>query len=115
MLEIVKVMHESGITIVPGTDAMAGFALHRELENYVRAGIATGDVLYFATLGSAQVAGVADQLGSVEEGKKADFIIVDGDPMENISNIRRVTLTVKDGKIYEPEKLYESIGVEYFE
>lgn len=111
LLKMVKRLHESGIVIVPGTDAMAGFGLHRELENYVRAGISEADVLKSATLTSAQVTGNADILGSVEVGKLADLILVDGNPLENISDIRRVSLTIKDGKIYDPPSLYKAIGV----
>ncbi|MTI31200.1 amidohydrolase family protein [Xanthovirga aplysinae] len=115
LLEIVNELHINGITIVPGTDAMAGFSLHKELENYVKAGIPNAEVLKIATLVSAEVIGVQDQLGSIEEGKLADLILVDGNPLENISDIRRVELTMKDGKIYKPAELYEAIGVKHFE
>ncbi|MEP1094049.1 MAG: amidohydrolase family protein, partial [Cyclobacteriaceae bacterium] len=115
LLAIIKALHESGVTIVPGTDAMAGFGLHRELENYVRAGISNADVLKIATITSAQVAGVSDVLGTVTEGKLADLILVDGNPLEDIRDIRRVELTIKDGIIYRPQKLYESVGVKHFQ
>ena len=115
LLEMIKALYDGGVTIVPGTDAMPGFSLHKELENYVRAGIPEAEVLQMATMTSAAVCGYADQLGSVEEGKLADLILIDGNPTENISDIRRVVLTVKDGKIYKPEKLYKAIGVKHFE
>ena len=67
-----------------------------------------------ATMTSAEVCGYADQLGSVEQGKLADLILVDGNPAEDISDIRRVVLTIKDGKIYKPESLYKSIGVKHY-
>ncbi len=111
MLDMIRVLYESGVTIVPGTDAMAGFAYHKELENYVKAGIPAAEVLKIATLGSASVIGLQDQLGSIEKGKLADLILVDGNPAENISDIRRVELTIKDGKIYRSAELYEAIGV----
>ncbi len=115
MLEFVRKLHENEIPIVPGTDAMAGFGLHRELENYVKAGIPEKDVLYYATLGSAKVVGREKDLGSIATGKKADFILVDGDPLSDINDIRRVVLTVKDGNIYDPKELYSAIGVKHFE
>lgn len=115
MLDIVRKAHESGITIVPGTDAMAGFALHRELENYVSAGISEEDVLKMATLTSAEVSGVSEDLGSVAEGKLADMILVNGRPTDNISDIRNVVLTIKNGDLYYPEDLYRSIGVSWTE
>ncbi|MCX2745596.1 amidohydrolase family protein [Mangrovivirga sp. M17] len=114
LLEMIKALYDGGVTIVPGTDAMSGFALHKELENYVRAGIPESEVLKMATIRSAEVTGYGDQLGSIEEGKLADLILVEGNPLENISDIRRVVLTIKDGKIYNPEKMYKSIGVKHF-
>ncbi len=114
LLGIVKQLHDHDITIVPGTDDMAGFGLHRELENYVRAGISPTEVLQLATLVSAEVCGIKEQAGSIKVGKWADLILVEGDPTKNISDIRNVVLTIKDGKIYDPQKLYGAIGVEHF-
>ena len=114
MLEIIHEFYANGITILPGTDDMQGFTLHKELENYVKAGIPVAEVLRMATILSAQEAGAGDRLGSVEEGKLADLILVDGNPLRNISDIRRVEMTIKDGSIYNTEKLYAAIGVKYF-
>ncbi|MAQ75364.1 MAG: hypothetical protein CL613_03400 [Aquimarina sp.] len=113
LLGIVKELYENDITIVPGTDAMAGFGLHAELENYVKAGIPEEKVLQIATSISAKVCGT-DNLGSVEEGKIADLILVDGNPVENIEDIRKVVLTIKDGNLFKPEELYKAIGVKHF-
>lgn len=115
LLEMVQVLHESGITLVPGTDAMSGFGLHKEMENYVRAGIPAAEVLQMATITSAKVVGQDEKLGSLEEGKLADLILIDGNPLDNISDIRRVELTIKDGKLYYPAQLYEAIGVAHYE
>ena len=115
MLEVIKELFDGDITIVPGTDAMAGFAMHRELENYHRAGIPTLEVLALATTVSAKVCGVDNELGSITEGKLADMILVNGNPVENISDIRKVDLTIKDGRVYDPRKLYEAIGVEHYQ
>ena len=112
LLDIVKALHDNGIIIIPGTDAMAGFGLHTELENYVRAGIPANEVLKLATLVSARVANVDHQLGSVEVGKLADVILVDGNPVEDIANIRNIKLTIKDGNIYQSSKLLESVGIQ---
>lgn len=114
LLGIVKQLYDNGITIVPGTDTMAGFGLHTELENYVRAGIPAAEVLRIATLVSAEVCGAADMTGSIEEGKWADLVLVNGDPTKDISDIRKIDLTIKDGKLYYPEKLYEAIGVAHY-
>jgi hypothetical protein len=111
MQNMVRALHDAGVTIVAGTDALAGFCYHRELELYVDAGIPAPDVLRIATLGAARVMKRDGERGSVAAGKLADMILVDGDPTRNISDIRRVVLTVKDGTVYDPAKLYAAIGV----
>jgi imidazolonepropionase-like amidohydrolase len=111
LLDMVKLLYDAGIPIVAGTDGLAGFALHRELELYVEAGIPAPDVLRIATLGAARVAGRDKELGSIEPGKLADLVLVDGDPASRISDIRRTSLVIKDGAVYDPAALYKSIGV----
>jgi hypothetical protein len=110
MLKMVKLMHESGITIVPGTDDFPGFALHHELELYAQAGIPNADIIRSATVTSAKVAGKDSEVGTVETGKKANLILIDGDPLKNINDVRRVELTIKDGNIYDPKVMYASYG-----
>ena len=110
MMKMLKLLYDNGITFVPGTDGFPGFTLHRELELYTMAGIPTKEVLKGATIVSARVAGKEKELGSIEVGKKANMILVDGDPLKNISNIRRVELTIKNGNLYDPQELYKSYG-----
>ena len=111
MLRMVKALYDAGVPIVAGTDAPPGFGLHRELELYSAAGIPNADVLRIATIGAARVLGMDKETGSIKVGKVADLIVVDGDPVKNMSDIRRVELTMKDGVIHEAAKLYKSIGV----
>lgn len=111
MLKLVRALHEAGIPLVAGTDGPPGFLYHRELENYVRAGIPTREVLKIATLGAARVAQRDAELGTIAAGKLADMILVDGDPTANISDIRRVVLTIKDGVLYDTAELCKAIGV----
>ena len=89
--------------------ASAGFDLHRELELYARAGIPAEKVLQLATFGPAAYIGRSKEIGSISAGKKADMILIDGNPVENISNIRKTKLVIKDGILYDPAKLYEAI------
>ena len=110
MLGMLKLLYKNGITLVPGTDDFPGFALHRELELYVQAGVPNKKVLQMATLLSARVAGVDKEVGSIEVGKKANLILVDGDPTKNISEIRRVETTIKNGYLYDSKALYASYG-----
>ena len=111
MKGIVKALHDHGIPIVAGTDELAGFALHRELELYVEAGIPAVDALRSATIVPARVMKREKELGTVAPGKLADVILIDGDPTADIRNVRRVVLTVRDGLVYDPAKLYAEIGV----
>jgi len=111
MQNLVKALYDAGVTIVAGTDAMAGFTLHRELELYVDSGIPAPEALRIATLGAARVMKRDRDLGSVAPGKLADLILVDGDPAARISDIRRVVLTVKDGVVYDPAALWREVGV----
>ena len=110
-LRMVKLLYDSGITIVPGTDGLPGFTLHRELELYAQAGISPADVLRIATLGAARVAHRDQELGSIAPGKLADMVLVDGDPAKRISDIRRPSLVIKDGAFYEPAALYKALGI----
>ena len=114
LLKMIKQLHDAGIQLVPGTDAIAGFTLHRELELYEQAGISAADVIKIATLEAATVAGQEKSTGSIEVGKAADLILVDGNPLENISDIRKVIWTIKDNKKYNSSDLYRSIGIKPF-
>lgn len=115
MLRMVKALYDAGITVVPGTDALGGFTLHRELENYVKAGIPPKEVLKMATVTAAEVAGQTGTYGRILEGKAADLIIIDGDPTEDISDIRRVEWVILDDNYYRTRDVLEAISIAYFE
>jgi hypothetical protein len=110
-LRMTKLLYDSGITIVPGTDGLPGFTLHRELELYAQAGISAPEVLRIATLGAARVARRDQELGSITPGKLADMVLVAGDPAQRIGDIRRPSLVIKDGAFYEPAALYKALGI----
>lgn len=109
--ELVRSLHDAGVPLLPGSDELPGFALQREMELFVDAGIPAVEVLYLATLGAARVMGRERELGSVAGGKRADLILIDGDPTQDIGDIRRVVLTIKDGAIYDPSELYAVLGI----
>jgi len=111
MIEFAGLLYRSGLSIEDGTDNMAGFALHRELELDVQAGIPANVVLQNATLNAARIMSMDKDLGSIAPGKLADLVLVDGDPTKNISDIRKTALVVKDGVIYKPAELYSELGV----
>lgn len=114
MLAVVADLYQKGVAIVPGTDGLPGFLYHRELELYVQAGISASEVLKMATIKSAEITGVSDLVGSIEVGKHADLILVDGNPLEEISDIRKVEWTMKGGNIFYAEALYASMGIKHF-
>ncbi|HEX8178039.1 MAG TPA: amidohydrolase family protein [Pyrinomonadaceae bacterium] len=111
MLKMVGALYRAGVPLVAGTDTMPGFPLHRELELYVAAGIPAPKVLQLATLGAAQIMKRDRELGSVKPGKLADLILLDGDPATRISDIRRVTLVVKGGRVYRVAALHRALSV----
>lgn len=111
MLRLLKAAHEAGIVIVPGTDALAGYSLQHELVLYVRAGIPAAEVLRLATLVSARNSGVAHERGLVANGLQADLILIDGDPSQDIADIRKVDLVFSRGRVYEPAQIEASLGM----
>jgi imidazolonepropionase-like amidohydrolase len=111
MMELVGAMYRAGIPIEDGTDSMAGFALHRELELDVQAGIPANKVLQDATLNAARIMKLDGDLGAIAPGKLADLTLVNGDPVTNIGDIRKTALVVKDGILYKPDELYSALGV----
>ncbi|MBC7990404.1 MAG: amidohydrolase family protein [Luteimonas sp.] len=114
LVEFVGRMYKAGVPIVAGTDEVPGFTLQRELELYVQASMTPSQALQVATWNAAKYARVLDDRGSIAAGKRADLILVDGDPTTNISDIRKVALVIKNGTAYYPSELYEALGVKPF-
>lgn len=111
MLKMTKALYDAGIPIVAGTDGLAGFYLHHELELYVQVGIPAPKVLQLDTLGAARVMKRDQDLGSIAPGKLADVILVDGDPSLHIGDIRRVQTVVKDGIVYHVADMDRALGI----
>ena len=112
--EMLRKLHDSGVQLLPGSDHIAAFTIHRELEVYAEAGISNADVLKIATLDSARIVGVDDRTGSIAVGKDADLVLVEGNPLDDISAIRRATLVMKGNAAFRPDELYKAVGVEPF-
>lgn len=111
---MLKLLYDSGIQLVPGSDNIAAFTVHRELETYTEAGIPNAAVLRIATLDSARLVGAGDRTGSIAVGKQADLVLVEGDPFEDINAVRRATLVMKGKTAYQPDALYQAVGVKPF-
>ncbi len=114
LLGTLRLLHESGIRLLPGTDDRTGFTVHRELELYVMAGIPAGEALRLATLGCETYFGRDHLLGTIERGKLADFFLVEGDPAADIRAIKRIRMVVKGGTIYYPSEIYRALDIEPF-
>jgi hypothetical protein len=111
MGNIVKELHDNGLIILAGTD---GGIVQHELEMYSQAGIPNADVLRMATWWPAKVSAKETQLGSIEEGKMANLILIEGNPLQDMQDIRKVYLTVKSGELYWPKNIYKEFGWGYY-
>jgi imidazolonepropionase-like amidohydrolase len=100
---VVGQMHRAGMTLLAGTDIAAerpvGTTLHRELELLVEAGLTPAEALRAATFTPARVLGVDGELGTIEEDKLADLVLLDGNPLEDISNTRRIAAVIARGRV----------------
>jgi amidohydrolase family protein len=111
MLRLLKMIHDAGITIVPGTDALSGYTLLHELELYARAGIPPAQVLRMATLTSAEVVGADRERGVIAAGKLADMILIEGDPTVHIGDLHKATIVIKDGHVFHPAQIEKALGI----
>ena len=114
MMQLLKKLYDNNILIVSGTDGGDAFALENELELYVQVGIPPLHALQCATFNAAKDCNLLNKYGTVKEGLPADMILIDGDPAANISDIRKVELVIKNSRLYNPKKLFASIGWSYF-
>jgi len=95
-------LHKAEIPLLTGSDTLAPFvfpgeSVHRELGELVRAGLTPAEALAAATSGAAKFLGRENDLGTVETGKRADLLLLDGSPLENIANTQRIAAVVRDG------------------
>jgi len=108
---VIKALYDAGVPIVAGSDTgLIGYGLDRELELYVAAGLPPMAAIQTATLGAAKAMRLDKESGSIEVGKRADLILVAGDPLANISDLRRVTKVVRNGQLYDSLALGRSVG-----
>jgi imidazolonepropionase-like amidohydrolase len=109
--QIVYHLFTDSIAVVAGTDmGFPGFSVYREVELYVESGLTPLQALQTATIVPARVMKMENISGSISPGKRADIIITNGNPLQNISNIRNVVTVIKDGNIYNPAGLHHIAG-----
>jgi imidazolonepropionase-like amidohydrolase len=99
--ENVRKINDAGGLLVAGTDQTTGPALHRELELLADAGISPSDIIRIATLNGAVFLGREKDLGSIEEGKIADMVLLAADPVQDITHARQIVQVIKGGQIID--------------
>lgn len=104
-------LHQAGITLVAGTDHIAGLVLHSEVIAYARAGLTPGEALRIATYNGAKVSGTLGDRGEILPGRRADLLLVDGDPTRNIDDLRRIALVLTQGAVLHPRRVHEALGI----
>lgn len=109
-LSLVGRMHEGGVPIGAGTDtpigyAVPGYSLHSELEMLVRAGLSPIEALRAATLRPARFFGLEREMGTIEEGRLADLVLLSANPLDDIANTRAVEAVVLKGELLTREEL----------
>ena len=110
-VELVGALHRAGVPVVAGTDiGVPGHSLHRELELYVEAGFTPLAAIQAATRAPARAMGLEQEVGTIEVGKRADLVIVAGDPLADIRNVRKIERVVARGQMYEPAALWRIAG-----
>jgi imidazolonepropionase-like amidohydrolase len=114
MVEFVGILYKAGVPIVAGTDEIAGFTLQSELELLVKAGLTPAQALQVATKNGAIYTRTQHERGSIEVGKLADLVLVDGDPTKNIADVRKVSAVITRGFLMYPHQIHQTMGIKPF-
>jgi imidazolonepropionase-like amidohydrolase len=110
-LQVVRALHDAGVPIVAGTDeGIPAFSAYREIELYASAGFTPMEALRAATGVPAKAMRLDKELGTIEAGKRADLLVLDANPLENISNIRTVHYVMKGGELFDSAALWRAAG-----
>ena len=109
-VELVGMMHQAGVEFLAGTDVQnpycfPGFSLHDELALLVKAGLTPMEVLQAATRNPARFLGQEKELGTVENGKIADLVLLEANPLEDIRNTTKINSVVLNGRLLERKAL----------
>ncbi len=115
-LEVVQLLHKAGVPFLAGTDTppgvyiFPGFSLHEELQRFVAAGFTPLEALQTATLNPARFWGVEEQIGTVEKGKLADLVLLNANPLEDISNTQKLAAVIVNGHYYSGKDLEKMLA-----
>jgi imidazolonepropionase-like amidohydrolase len=115
-LEVVGMLHKTGVPFLAGTDTPAGvhifpgYSLHEELQRFVAAGFTPLEALQTATINPARFFGMEDQAGTIEKGKFADLLLLTANPLEDIANTQKIAAVILSGQYYRRADLDKMLG-----
>jgi imidazolonepropionase-like amidohydrolase len=115
-LEVVQLLHKAGVPFLAGTDTppgvyvFPGYSLHEELQRFVAAGFTPLEALQTATLNPVRFLGLDEQLGTIEKGKLADLVLLNGNPLEDISNTQKIAAVIVNGHYYSGKDLEKMLA-----
>jgi len=104
-LKLVKIYDEMGVKLLAGTDDQNGKALQLEFEEFAKAGLSPLHILQTATTNAAEFLGRTADMGTVEQGKIADLVLLDANPLEDIRHLRSIQAVIRNGYYYSKEEL----------
>ncbi len=110
--EILSILHQNNVPLLLGTDlgpnlTVAGYILHSEIELWRKAGVEDYEIIKAGTINVAKALDIDDKVGTIEIGKRADFILVDQNPLEDARNLRRISGVFHNSSWYDSERLKE--------
>jgi imidazolonepropionase-like amidohydrolase len=116
-LEVVGMLHKTGVPFLAGTDTPAGvyifpgYSLHEELQRFVAAGFTPLEALQTATINPARFFGIEEQTGTVEKGKFADLVLLSANPLDDIANTQKIAAVITNGRYYRRADLDKMLGL----
>ena len=118
VLRFTKLLYDRGVNLTIGTDTpnpwtAPGTSFHREMELFAQAGIPPLQILRLGTQAGAKALGIDAEVGTIQQGKIADLVLLDADPLASISNTRRIAWVMQSGKLLQ--KFPDNDDVEAFE
>jgi imidazolonepropionase-like amidohydrolase len=107
---LIKAMHDGGVTLLLGSDApqvwnVPGFSIHRELQYLVQAGLTPFQALETGTRRVAGFFGTAAERGTIEVGKRADLVLLEGNPLEDIRETARIAVVVQGNRVFTRQEI----------
>jgi imidazolonepropionase-like amidohydrolase len=114
-LDVIDAMRGAGVGLLAGTDTplkfcLPGFGLHEELVLFVKAGLSPMEALRTATYNPAKFIGKLDSMGTIEQGKIADLVLLEADPLRDISNTQKIAAVVVGGKLSDKSALQRMLA-----